>query len=84
MDELTRRNMEESKPKPEDFETTEDFEEAHGWWMSHQGRILALNQQAELETEDQPPSPEQQAMHEEYSAYLQRLIDSPTTTADQK
>jgi len=34
--------LEATKPKKEDYETEEEFEEAYGYWMSHQGRIIAL------------------------------------------
>jgi len=37
-----RKQLEDSKPKRENFPDQEQFEEALGYWMSHQGRILAL------------------------------------------
>ena len=40
--ELERGNkLEASKPQRSHFETQEQFEEALGYWMSHQGRVLA-------------------------------------------
>lgn len=35
--------LENSKPLREVFKSQEEFEEALGYWMSHQGRIIALH-----------------------------------------
>jgi hypothetical protein len=37
-----RKQLEDSKPRRERFPDQEQFEEALGYWMSHQGRILAM------------------------------------------
>ena len=36
------KQLEDSKPRRERFPDQEQFEEALGYWMSHQGRILAM------------------------------------------
>lgn len=37
-----RQRLMDSKPKREAFRTEEEFEEALGYWNSHQGRILSM------------------------------------------
>ena len=37
-----RQRLAASKPKPQDFGTQAEYEEALGYWMTHQGRILSL------------------------------------------
>ena len=37
-----RQRLMASKPKPEAFSTQAEYEEALGYWMTHQGRILSL------------------------------------------
>ena len=39
---LTRQDLENSRPKPEDFRSQDEFEEALGYWNSHVGRILSM------------------------------------------
>ena len=48
---LNLAKLEASKPKRENFKTEEEFEEAHGYWMGHQGRILASAKRSK----DSPP-----------------------------
>lgn len=42
MNSTNRQRLEESKPQPTAFSTQEEYEEALGYWMTHQGRILSL------------------------------------------
>jgi len=37
-----RKKLEATKPKRADFPNQVEFEEAYGYWMTHQGRILAM------------------------------------------
>ena len=37
----------DAKPKREDFASQDEFEETHAYWMSHQGRIIAVHQQSQ-------------------------------------
>lgn len=77
MNKTTRQNLENSKPIREDFLTAEEFEEAHGYWMGHQGKVLALHRQS------QEPSEEDLAIHDQVMAFLQTLRTSPDTTDHQ-
>ena len=42
-----RKQLEDSKPRRERFPDQEPFEEALGYWMSHQGRILAMTRRTD-------------------------------------
>jgi len=42
-----RKQLEDSKPRRERFPDQEQFEEALGYWMSHQGRILAMTRRTD-------------------------------------
>ena len=42
MNSFNRQRLLASKPKPEGFSTQTEYEEALGYWMTHQGRILSL------------------------------------------
>ena len=37
-----RKQIEDGKPRRENYPDQEQFEEAFGYWMSHQGRILSM------------------------------------------
>jgi len=45
MDPYLRKKLEDSKPNPTNFESIEEYDEALGYWMGHQGRILAMTAQ---------------------------------------
>jgi len=62
-----RRQLEQSKPQPDQFESEEEFQEAYGYWMSHQGRILALNRHSPEAT------PEQEAFQEKFTEFARTL-----------
>ena len=38
----SREDLENSKPTPDQFKTKDEFEEAYGYWMGHQGRVLGM------------------------------------------
>lgn len=69
----TNEQMRADKPNREDFKSQEEFEEAMGYWRTHQGRILALREEEEYRRQ-------QLTMHEEYietlNGYLRRAQDS--------
>jgi hypothetical protein len=56
-----------NKPVRSDFETEEEFEEALGWWMTHQGRILALRSQQAM-----------RAQVDQVEAWGRKMFDRPT------
>jgi len=45
-----------TKPNRKDFESQEQYEEALGYWQSHQGRILGLSAQASRPKESETPT----------------------------
>lgn len=39
---MTREELEATKPKREQFQTEEEFDEAYNYWMGRVGRILGM------------------------------------------
>ncbi len=39
---MNRKELEATKPKREQFQSEEEFEESLGYWMGRVGRILAM------------------------------------------
>ncbi len=77
-----KQQLLDSKPKQADYPNQEEFEEASGWWMAHQGRILALatkqpvnNQTSNKEMEMYQES--QMEIHNEVTEWFTRRFQSP-------
>lgn len=74
---MDRQQLIDSKPSRQAFKTDEEFEEAMGYWQSHQGRILAMTAKQQGTQPQADPAGMMRPAADQIEAWGKRAFKAP-------